>query len=130
MPAGIVSLAMRLAAVAAGSTCRLTHHGRRSGAPYQVTIWFLVDGETVYLATAKRTRQWVRNVRARPDVALRIGAETFTGTGEPVTDPAEARHVMDLVVGKYWYLRPFVGLARLVGFDPTPDASFRVRLQP
>jgi len=29
---------------------------------YQVTIWFMVEGETVYLATANRKRQWRRNV--------------------------------------------------------------------
>jgi hypothetical protein len=26
-----------------------------------VTIWFVVDGDTVYLATANASRQWVRN---------------------------------------------------------------------
>lgn len=36
--------------------------------------------------------------------------------------------MMDLVVAKYWYLWPAVALARLVGYDPKPDASFRVRL--
>ena len=58
----------RLAAIASRSTCRLTHRGRKTGRPYQVTIWFVVDGDTVYLATANATRQWVRNVRATPAV--------------------------------------------------------------
>ena len=46
------TLADRLAPVANTSTLRLTHYGRRSGTPYGVTIWFLVEGEAVCLATA------------------------------------------------------------------------------
>ena len=48
------TLADRLAPVANISTLRLTHYGRRSGMPYK-TIWFMVEGETVYLATANRS---------------------------------------------------------------------------
>jgi deazaflavin-dependent oxidoreductase (nitroreductase family) len=122
------TLAERLAAVANHSTCRLTHRGRKSGKPYEVTIWFVVDGDAVYLETANAKRQWVRNLTVHPEVALAIGGQTFTGSSEPVRDPAEARRVMDLVAAKYWYLRPFVAIARLLGYDPKPDASFRVRL--
>jgi len=52
------TVADRLAQVANASTLRLTHYGRRSGKPYEVTIWFMVEGETVYFATANRKRQW------------------------------------------------------------------------
>jgi deazaflavin-dependent oxidoreductase (nitroreductase family) len=124
----MTALADRLAVVSSRSTCRLTHRGRKSGHPYEVTIWFLVDGETVYLATANASRQWVRNVQANPSISFAVGSETFTGTSERVRDAAEERHVMDLVAAKYWYLWPMVALARLVGYDPKPDASFRVRL--
>ena len=51
----ITTLADRLAQVANTATLRLMHHGRRSGTPYEVTIWFMVEGETVYLATANRS---------------------------------------------------------------------------
>ncbi len=118
----------RLARVADRSTCRLTHYGRKTGRPYQVTIWFVVDGDDVVVSTARASRQWVRNVRVRPDVVLEVDGERFAGTVERLDDPADERRVMDLVAGKYWYVKPFVVLARLVGFDPKGDASFRVRL--
>ena len=121
------TVAERLAAIASRSTCRLTHRGRKTGTPYEVTIWFVVDGDVVYLETANGKRQWVRNLRATPEISLAVGDETFRGTAEPVHDPAEVRRVMDLVVTKYWYLRPLIALARLFGFDPKPDAAFRVR---
>lgn len=117
-----------LTRIADQSTCRLTHHGRKTGRPYQVTIWFVVDGDDVLLATARATRQWVRNVQARPDVVLDFGGERLAGRVERLRDAADERRAMDLVAAKYWYLRPFVALARLLGFDPKPDASFRVRL--
>ena len=49
------TLADRLAQGANTSRLRLTHYGRRSGMPYGVTIWFMVEGEAVYLATANRS---------------------------------------------------------------------------
>ena len=51
------ALADRLSRLASRSTLRLTHYGRRSGKPYEVTIWFLVEDDAVYLATANRQRQ-------------------------------------------------------------------------
>jgi deazaflavin-dependent oxidoreductase (nitroreductase family) len=122
-----VSLSKRLADVANHSTLRLTHYGRRSGKPYEVTIWFMVEGETVYLATANRKRQWPRNVSVRPDVQLGVGGETFTGHVEVVADQPAIKHVTDLIAAKYWYTWPYVWLARLFGWQ-VPSAVFRVRM--
>ena len=71
----------------------------------------------------------MRNVQANPRVVVRTGGEAFAGVVEQLRDRADERHVMDLVVAKYWYLRPVIALARLGGFDPTANASFRVRLE-
>ncbi len=119
------TLADRLAHVASTSTLRLTHYGRRSGKPYEVTIWFMVEGDVVYLATANRNRQWPRNVAARPEVRLRVGTEAFTGRVDVITDRATIEHVTDLVAAKYWYTWPYVALARLLGWQ-VPSAVFRV----
>jgi deazaflavin-dependent oxidoreductase (nitroreductase family) len=122
------ALAERLARVASRSTLRLTHHGRKSGTPYEVVIWFVVEGEQVFLGTASARRQWVKNVQRRPDVRLAVDGQTFTGTAERVGAPADVRHVTDLLAAKYWYLWPMLAIARLFGFDPAPDATFRVHV--
>ena len=76
----------RLKAVAGRQTLTLTHYGRKSGKPYEVTIWFVLEGDKVYLGTANANRQWVRNVQKTPkirlsiDVVLRI---EVPGTGPP-----------------------------------------------
>ncbi len=121
-------LAARLAAVASRSTCRLVHYGRKTGKAYEVTIWFMVEGETVYLATANASRQWVRNVRARPQVKLRVAGEEFTGEAAEVTEPTARAHVTELVTQKYWYVGPLLWLLGLFLSNPGPDASFRVRI--
>jgi deazaflavin-dependent oxidoreductase (nitroreductase family) len=117
----------RLARVADRSTLRLTHRGRRSGKPYEVTIWFMVEGDVVYLVTANRERQWVRNVAANPTVVLRVGDATFSGRAEPITAPAVTDHVADLMAAKYWYTRPFVWITRALG-RTAASATFRVRV--
>jgi hypothetical protein len=50
-----------------------------------------VDGDVVYLVTADRRRQWMRNALARPDIELRAGDETFRGDAEPVTEGGTSR---------------------------------------
>jgi deazaflavin-dependent oxidoreductase (nitroreductase family) len=125
------TLAARLAAVAGRSNCRLTHFGRKSGKPYEVTVWFLVEGETVYLVTSDVKRQWTRNVLVRPAVRLAIGGERFEGEVSAVTDAAERAHVTALMGAKYWYVQPIVWLLPLlesIGWRRS-DGSFRVRLR-
>jgi hypothetical protein len=85
----------------------------------------MVEGETVYLATANRKRQWPRNVAVRPEVKLQIANETFTGRVEVIADRATIEHVTDLLAAKYWYTRPYVAVARLFGWQ-VPSGVFRV----
>jgi deazaflavin-dependent oxidoreductase (nitroreductase family) len=112
----------RLARVARRARCRLTHYGRKTGRPHEVTVWFLVDGDLVYLVTADRRRQWVRNVLAQPRVELRTGGETFRGEVEAVTRAEETTRVIELLKRKYWLARAYLWL------KGAPDGVFRVRV--
>jgi deazaflavin-dependent oxidoreductase (nitroreductase family) len=118
------SLAERLTRVARKSTCRLTHRGRKSGKPHEVTIWFLVDEETVYLSTMNMQRQWTRNVQVHPDVSIRIGDEPFSGRVRVVKDAAEMARVVELMKRKYWLARPYLWVKK------KPDGAFRVEITP
>ena len=111
-----------LARVASRSTCRLTHYGRTTGRAHEVTIWFLPDGDRVYLATMHMQRHWPRNVQANPRVTLTIGAERLHGTAHAVTDPGEMARVVGLLKRKYWLARPYLWIKK------RPDGAFRVDL--
>ena len=113
----------------------LTHHGRRSGKAYGVTIWFVVDREAVYLTTMNRSRQWVRNMGETPRVELQIGRERFEGTVTPVTEDAEKQREYDLLARKYWAMRIMDAVLRVTGRDPRASIDlgsggfFRVQLR-
>ncbi|MBZ5569668.1 MAG: nitroreductase family deazaflavin-dependent oxidoreductase [Acidobacteriia bacterium] len=108
------ALADRLQKIAGRQTLRLTHYGRKTGQPYQVTIWFIVDGEKIWLATANRNRNWVKNVQKTPLVILKVGSETFEGKARFLSDPAERGRVLAMVRRKYWMFLPFMALGALL----------------
>ena len=121
----------RLKAVAARRTLTLTHYGRKSGKPYDVTIWFVVDGDKVYIGTANVNRQWVRNVQKTPRVKLSIGAKTFEGTVRFLTDRAEHERAMAMVRRKYWMFWPVIAVGRVLmalGVMRDNTGSFEVNL--
>jgi deazaflavin-dependent oxidoreductase (nitroreductase family) len=121
----------RLRRVATKQTLTLTHYGRKSGNSYEVTIWFVLDGEKFYIGTANVNRQWVRNVQKTPQVKLSIGGETFDGTARFLTDRSEHERAMTAIRRKYWMFRPIVELGRFlaaVGLMRDNTGSFEVLL--
>ena len=95
-------------------TLRLTHYGRKTGRPYEVTIWYLVDADKLYLVTFNRNRNWVRNVKSRPAISLRIGEEVFNGDVREITDPQEREKVRALMDRKYWFTIPILRLGQFL----------------
>ena len=69
----------RLAAVKDRSSLRLTTLGRKTGKRHTVTVWFLVDGDTVYLINLRLQRDWPRNVIKDGHAELDVGGQHFTG---------------------------------------------------
>lgn len=105
----------RLRQVGDTQTLRLTHYGRKTGRPYEVTIWYLVDDNRLYLVSANRAApNWVRNVKARPAISLRVGDEVFNGNVRVITDPQEREKVNGLVERKYWFVIPVLRLGRFL----------------
>ena len=83
----------------------LTTTGRRTGQPREIEIWFTRHESRLYLVAELRARaQWVRNLRARPRVAVRLGRRMFPATARVVdarAEPALARAVKLLSEKKY-----------------------------
>ena len=103
-------------------TLVLTHRGRKSGKPYEVTIWFMVDGDHLTLSTMNMARQWVQNVQANPHVSLRIGGVVLEGDISPVTEAADMTRVVALMKKKYPISRPYLWIKK------RPDGAFRVEV--
>jgi len=94
-------LAAQLAAVRDRSTCRITTQGRKTGKPHTVTIWFLVEDGTIYLATLDPRRDWVRNLEKTPEVVLEFADLHVRGRVSTVDAALEA-HIGRLLAQKYW----------------------------
>src|ERR1700719_3979392 len=106
--------AQRLAKIKSLQTIVLTHYGRKSGKPYDVVIWFVVEGDRMFLGTANKSRNWVRNVMAKPNVVIKAGSENFIATVREITDPSLHEHVMGFVQSKYWYAAPIMIVGRML----------------
>lgn len=121
----------RLRRVAGKQTTRLTHYGRKTGKPHEATIWFVLDGDKLYIGTANVNRQWVRNVQKTPKIKLSMGDESFSGTVRFLTDRAEHERVMTAIRRKYWMFRPIMELGRILsakGLMRDNAGSFEVTL--
>jgi deazaflavin-dependent oxidoreductase (nitroreductase family) len=105
-------------AVSRASVCLLETIGRVTGRPRVIEIWFAADDAraTVYLLSGGRDRaHWVRNLRVRPDVRVRLGADWHAGRGRVLEDGDEERRARRLVASKYQGWRegqPFSSWAR------------------
>jgi deazaflavin-dependent oxidoreductase (nitroreductase family) len=76
-----------LSAHAQEEFCHLTTTGRRTGRPHEIEIWFvLLDGIVYLMAGGGEQADWVRNLRADPNVRLRMGAFEGPATARVVDD--------------------------------------------
>src|SRR5207249_10458210 len=96
----------RLKRVAGKQTTTLTHYGRKTGTPHEVTIWFVLDDDKLYIGTASVNRLGVRNEQKTPQIKLSMGGETFSGTARFLTDRAEHGGAVSAMRELYWILRP------------------------
>ena len=82
--------------------CYLTTHGRVSGRPHEIEIWFALDGRTLYLLSGGGDRSdWVRNLRAEAAVTVRLRDTTYEATARVVEDHDESERGRGLVFEKY-----------------------------
>lgn len=104
----------RLKVAAGQKTLVLTHYGRKSGKPFNVTIWFALAGDKVYIVTANVNRQWGRNVQETPRIMLAVGGEGFEGEARFLAERTERDRAMAAIRRKYWIYRPFIALGQIL----------------
>ena len=121
----------RLKRVAGKQTTTLTHYGRKTGKPHEVTIWFVLDDDKLYISTANVNRQWVRNVQKTLKITLSIAGDTFEGNARFLTDRAQHARAMAAIRRKYWMYSPIMALGRVLttmGLMRDNTGSFEVTL--
>jgi deazaflavin-dependent oxidoreductase (nitroreductase family) len=121
----------RLKRLAGKPTLILTHYGRKSGKPHEVKIWFVVDGERVFIGTANVEHQWVRNVQKNSKIKLSVGGEKFEAEARFLIDPAERDSALAPAGRKYRMYSPVFALGKMliaIGLMRNRTGAFEVTL--
>ncbi len=113
-----------------GWTLTLGTTGRVSGQPRTATIWFVREGDVVYVQAGQDGRtDWYRNLLKTPDVTVTIGERRFAGRARPVDAPAEVGRIHERFLDKYWMARVLrvlgreLGTGRVVAIEPAGGGS-------
>jgi deazaflavin-dependent oxidoreductase (nitroreductase family) len=98
----------------------LTTIGRRSGLPRVTPLLYdEIDG-IIYVASARGAKaDWYKNLRANPNVEVRIGSRRIKGHADPITDPLQVTDFLEMRLK----LHPILAAAvmRIEGLGSTPS---------
>ena len=86
------------------SYLRLTTQGRRSGLPREIEIWFTQRDGRFYVIAEYPTSHWLQNLRAHPQVQVRLAGKSFAARARivsPENEPELHRAVQALSRQKY-----------------------------
>jgi|SRR5579864_6362144 len=76
--------------------------GRKSGRTISNPVWFVSDGDKLYLLPVKGSdTQWYKNVVKNPSLRIDARGEEAELRTAPITDPAQVASVVDKFRGKY-----------------------------
>jgi deazaflavin-dependent oxidoreductase (nitroreductase family) len=92
-----------------GETVRLTHYGRNSGKPFDVTIWFTTIDGTTWIGSMNDDRNWVRNVRANGKVTLDFGSGPRPMRATWIRDAIDVARYDEAIVAKYPFWSRVIG---------------------
>jgi deazaflavin-dependent oxidoreductase (nitroreductase family) len=100
----------------------LTVTGRKSGREISIPVWFVREGEKLYLVPVNGSdSDWYKNVLKVPTIRLAAGRAQLSARAAPIPDPAEVSEILDKFRAKY-------GARDVAAYYPKQDAAVDVRL--
>lgn len=83
--------------------CYITTIGRVTGNPHEIEIWYAVAGDDqIFLMAGGRDRaDWVKNLRERPELKVRINDQEFAGTATFIEGTDEDPRARESLAAKY-----------------------------
>src|SRR6266496_16193 len=81
---------------------QLTVTGRTSGREISNPVWFVRDGEKLYLLPVRGSdADWYKNLLKAPNIRIAADATEASLQATPVTDPARVADVVDKFRARY-----------------------------
>ena len=76
--------------------------GRKSGRKISFPVWFVLDGETLYLLPVKGSESdWFKNILQNPTMTIAARGMEITANVKPITDPDKVSEVVEKFRAKY-----------------------------
>jgi len=76
--------------------------GRKSGRTISIPIWFVLDGDKVYLLPVQGSdTQWYKNVLKNPSIRIAAGSVEAESKAVPITEAKEVASVVEKFRAKY-----------------------------
>ncbi len=82
------------------SVILLTVTGRKTGNQITLPVSYYEDGKYLWVMS-KRDRTWWRNIKAHPQVTIRLRGQDFSAHGEVILDDAAVFAQLDDYLGRY-----------------------------
>ena len=109
-------------ALEASREVELTVTGRTSGREISNPVWFVRDGEKLYLVPVKGSdSDWYKNLLKTPTIRLTADGAQLNATVTPTSDAAKVEQVLDKFRGKY-------GARDVEAYYPKQDVAVEVPL--
>jgi deazaflavin-dependent oxidoreductase (nitroreductase family) len=101
----------------------LTATGRVSGRKTSRPVWFVRQGDMVYLLPVSGSdSQWYKNVLKTPAIRLAANRAERSATAKPVTDKRTISQVVDKFSAKY-------GAGQIAEYYPDQDVAVEIALR-
>jgi deazaflavin-dependent oxidoreductase (nitroreductase family) len=89
-------------ALRGASEIELTVTGRRSGRDISNPVWFVQDGEKLYLLPVGGAESnWYRNVLKTPAIRIAAGGVEASAQARTITDPGAVNDIFEAFQAKY-----------------------------
>ena len=101
----------------------LTATGRVSGRKTSRPVWFVRQGDTLYLLPVSGSdSQWYKNLLKTPAIRLAADRAEYSATARPVTDKPTVGQVVSKFSAKY-------GASQIAEYYPEQDVAVEVALR-
>lgn len=109
-------------ALAASREIELTVTGRTSGQQISNPVWFVLEGDNLYLVPVNGSdADWYKNALKTPTIRLAAGRAQLSANASPISDAAKVDHVLDAFRSKY-------GAHDVEAYYPKHDVAVKVPL--
>jgi hypothetical protein len=109
-------------ALASTEELEITVTGRNSGRKISFPVWFVLEGETLYLLPVKGSASnWYKNILRNPTMTVSARGMEITVNVKPITDPPTVREVVEKFRAKY-------GTANIQRYYSKFDVAVEARL--